>query len=193
MTNFDLAFSKTMKFEGRYSNDPVDAGGETYKGITRKYEPDWEGWKIIDDLKNKPNFPAYLEYDENLQDLVKQVYKEKYWNINQLDLVFDQTLAEEMFDTGVNMGTKKAATFLQISLNCLNKNQTLYSDIDEDGKIGNQTLTALKVLLNKETNETLLKLMNVLQGMHYIDYMRQNPAQEKFARGWFTRVSFSKD
>jgi len=193
MANFDIAFQKTMGAEGGYDNDPTDAGGETYKGITRKYEPNWEGWTIIEELKNQPNFPKNLEYDQNLQALVKRVYKEKYWNINKLDLVSDQGIADEMFDTGVNMGTKRAAQYLQIGLNCLNRNQTMFADIDEDGKIGNATLTALNILLAKDGNETLLKIMNVLQGMHYIDYMRSNPAQEKFARGWFTRVSFSKN
>jgi len=35
----------------------------------------------------------------------------------------------------------------------------------------------------------LLKIMNVLQGMHYISYMNKSPVQEKYARGWFGRVS----
>jgi lysozyme family protein len=193
MTNFDEAFEKTMGAEGGYTNDPTDRGGETYKGISRKYEPDWEGWSIIEDFKNKPNFPKNLVTSNELQELVKQVYKEKYWNINKLDLCPDQDVANELFDTGVNMGTKRAATYLQIALNCLNKNQLLYGDIDEDGKIGTATLYALTTLLNKESNEVLLKIMNVLQGNHYIEYMRQDPQQEKFARGWFTRVNITKN
>ncbi|MEE9384342.1 MAG: glycosyl hydrolase 108 family protein [Nannocystaceae bacterium] len=35
----------------------------------------------------------------------------------------------------------------------------------------------------------LLKVLNVLQGAHYIDRMEHLPSQETFARGWFTRVS----
>jgi lysozyme family protein len=193
MANFNLAFEKTMGNEGGYTNDPTDKGGETYKGISRKYEPDWEGWTIIEDFKNKPNFPKNLVTSNELQDLVKKVYKEKYWNINKLDSFPNQAVAEEMFDTGVNMGTKRAATYLQIGLNCLNKNQVLYGDIDEDGKIGPATLYALTTLLNKESSETLLKIMNVLQGNHYIEYMRQDAEQEKFARGWFSRVTITKN
>ncbi|GAJ23902.1 unnamed protein product, partial [marine sediment metagenome] len=34
----------------------------------------------------------------------------------------------------------------------------------------------------------LLKVMNILQGMHYIEYMRKSPTQEKYARGWLKRV-----
>jgi lysozyme family protein len=192
MANFDLAFEKTMGAEGGYTKNPTDVGGETYKGVSRKYEPNWEGWAIIESLKNKPNFPKNLDSNDDLQALVKRVYKEKYWNVNKLDLISDQAVAEEMFDTGVNMGTKRAAIYLQTALNCLNKNQVLYGDIAEDGKIGTETLYVLKALLSKESNETLLKIMNVLQGMHYIEYMKSDPAQETFTRGWFTRVTISK-
>ncbi len=34
----------------------------------------------------------------------------------------------------------------------------------------------------------LLKVLNVLQGAHYIDRMEHLPSQETFARGWFKRV-----
>jgi len=30
--------------------------------------------------------------------------------------------------------------------------------------------------------------MNVLQGTHYVEYMREHPEQEKYARGWLKRV-----
>jgi type VI secretion system secreted protein VgrG len=39
--NFLKAFNTTMTFEGGYANDPDDAGGETYMGISRRYHPDW--------------------------------------------------------------------------------------------------------------------------------------------------------
>jgi len=193
MANFNLAFEKTMGAEGGYTNDPTDRGGETYKGISRKYEPDWDGWVIIEGMKNESNFPKNLDSNMVLQSLVKKVYKQKYWDVNKLDSFPDQAVADEMFDTGVNMGTKRAATYLQVALNCLNKQQVLYGDIDEDGKIGPATLYALTTLLSKESNEILLKIMNVLQGNHYIEYMRQYPEQEKFSRGWFSRVTISKN
>jgi lysozyme family protein len=192
MVNFDLAFEKTMGAEGGYSNNPADAGGETYKGISRKYESNWQGWSIIESLKSEPNFPKNLASNDDLQARVKKVYKENYWDINKLDLIPDQGIAEEIFDTGVNMGVNRAAKYFQIALNCLNKQQVLYDDIDEDGKIGSETIYVLKILLSKESNETLLKIMNILQGMHYIEYMKSDPSQEVFARGWFTRVTISK-
>ena len=37
-----------MKHEGGYVFDPDDSGGETYKGVARKFHSKWEGWSKID-------------------------------------------------------------------------------------------------------------------------------------------------
>ncbi len=39
-----------------------------------------------------------------------------------------------------------------------------------------------------DDRKLLLKVLNVLQGAHYIDRMEHLPSQETFARGWFSRV-----
>ncbi len=59
--------------EGGYTNDPVDVGGETYRGIARRYNPQWEGWDLIDDTK--PNIKH-----TNLDPYVHKFYEEKYWD-----------------------------------------------------------------------------------------------------------------
>ena len=51
-----------------------------------------------------------------------------------------------------------------------------------------------KIIQNgKNDVDVLLKMLNVFQGMHYIEYMRRSHSQEKFARGWFKRVNFVKE
>lgn len=39
MADFQESFRIAMGHEGGYSKDPDDAGGETYKGISRKFNP----------------------------------------------------------------------------------------------------------------------------------------------------------
>ena len=185
MANFDVAFEKTMKHEGFYSFDKHDAGGETYRGISRRFYPEWKPWTIID--KQKPN----INHQE-LDHLVKSFYKKHYWNPNLLDM-FPQNIADEMFDTGVNLGKRTAARFPQQALSYLNKNEQLFSDLVDDGIIGPKTLEALEIIRNRKETELLLKIMNVLQGNHYLSYMKKSPTQEIFARGWFTRVKISKE
>jgi len=188
MANFDKAYSKTMSHEGGYVHDPDDAGGETYKGIARVYNGKWFGWEIIDEYKGEPNFPTNLNQSTRLQNEVEDFYKKKYWDVNKLDDVDSQDVAEEMFDTGVNMGTGRASKFLQECLNYLNRNGSLFNDLVVDGAIGPASLGALKTILNGGDEKILLTMLNVCQGRHYMEYMRKSPTQEKYARGWFKRV-----
>jgi len=61
-----------------------------------------------------------------------------------------------------------------------------------DGAFGTNTLNALNSYLAIDNNSFLLKIMNILQGMHYINYMNKSPVQEKYARGWLERVEITK-
>lgn len=192
MANFNEAYDITLGNEGGYTNDPDDAGGETYKGVARNFWPNWEGWTIVDDAKNYSSFPSNLKEIPELDDLVRKHFKSNFWDKVWGDQIPVQFLANELFDTGINMGIKDAVTFLQIGLNVLNRNGKLYPDIDEDGAFGTNTLDALKSYLKTDAASLLYKIMNVLQGQHYIDYMRRKPTQEKYARGWFNRVDFVK-
>jgi len=192
--DFDIAFLKTMKNEGGYSNRKNDVGGETVWGISRVYHPGWSGWAEIDRLKK--DFPGfYIERvkapTSKLFEMIKLFYREQFWNRFLGDMLTDQRLANEIFDTAVNMGVVRAVSFLQRSLNCLNRDQALYPDIVEDGVMGGKTLNALKALPFKDY-EVLLKMMNVLQGMHCMDFMKKSSVQEENARGWFARVEIGK-
>lgn len=196
MADFKKAFMKTAGHEGGYVFDPDDAGGETYKGISRRFHPSWNGWKVIEKIKQyikNNSFNETLEENDLLQKVVKTFYKQYYWDRFQGDNIPVQEIAEELFDTGVNMGIHRAVIFLQKGLNLLNRNQKSYPDIIEDGNFGPNTLKTLNLFLRIENNDqmSLLKIMNTLQGMHYIKYMEKNPKQEKYARGWLKRVKIS--
>jgi len=180
MANFDISFEKTMEFEGKYSNDPADVGGETYCGISRVFHPDWPGWLIVD--ATKPN----VDYRQ-VKTLVKSHYKTFYWNPNRLS-DFPQDVADKLFDIGVNLGTRRAAKFLQRALNYLNKNGELFPDLVDDGVIGPKTMSAFRIIEERGDIPYLLIILSVLQGQHYLNYMKKSPLQEKFARGWLKRV-----
>jgi lysozyme family protein len=192
LANFYEAYQITKKHEGGYVNDKDGVGGETYKGISRRYHPSWPGWKIVDACKGKSDFLNKIYSDEKLEELVIGFYKEHFWDVNLLDEVSSQSVANEMFDTGVNMGVGRAAKFLQKALNVLNKNGKLYPDLVEDGVIGSGTLRALNACLSYRGDVYIYKVLNILQGMHYVNFMSKSSVQEKFAYGWLDRVDFIK-
>ena len=69
MANFNESFNITLGYEGGYSNDPDDAGGETYKGISRRYHPGWKGWALIDELKSKGVFIEEIRKIINVENM----------------------------------------------------------------------------------------------------------------------------
>lgn len=115
MAKFDEEFDKLIFVEGGYVNDKDDAGGETYLGISRKNNPKWIGWEIIDDEKKKglKNITARLKKDVALTNSAKLLYKQNYWDVLELDDIPSQSIAHEMFDTCVNCGVSTAIRIAQ--------------------------------------------------------------------------------
>jgi len=191
-TNTESSFKRAYRliieeYEGEYSNDKDDPGGETYRGISRNMNKDWEGWKIIDSYKGKKNYPDLLKTDDKLQELVLDFYKKNYWDAFEGD-AFDDETGEEMFDQSVNLGIKRAVEHLQRSLNILNDRQTLYPDIKADGAIGDQTLGAYFHCCHLEKEKMVVNILNMFQAKYHIELMEKQNVFEKFI-GLFKRVT----
>lgn len=164
-----------MEIEGGYVNDPADSGGETNHGITkavaRKYG--WHG-----DMKDLPTEIAF------------EIYQMKYWRKMRLDEIelISPTIAEELADTGVNMGVTRAGTFLQRSLNVLNDNEKYFPDLKVDGFIGSRTVHAFSAYLSKRGSQgeiVLYRMLNALQGSFYVELAERRKKDERFIFGWF--------
>jgi len=183
MVDFLISFQKTMLYEGGYSNDLNDLGGETYRGVSRKNNSTWSGWNIIDSYKNKPNFPKSLDTDNSLQDSVKQFYKINYWDKFSGDQISNQDIVNFLFDCSVNLGLFRTIMFLQKSLNILTTDFLV-----EDGSFGSKTLTSLLNYLNKDKSIYLMKLLTTFRGFHYINIVLSNSSQKKFIKGWLNRL-----
>lgn len=179
MWDIDEAIDKLIGVEGAYSNNKSDSGGETIWGITlataRRY-----GYNGA--MRSMPRAVA------------TRIYKEKYVLEPKIDKLgaIDQRIAYEVFDTGVNCGPEKAVRFLQSGLNALNRQGKDYADIALDGDIGPATLRAFETYLKLRKLEgeiVLLKILNVLQGAHYLNLAVARQKDEDFIFGWFrTRI-----
>ena len=189
--NFDIAFETIVKIEGGYVNDPDDKGGETYAGISRKFNPDWKGWEKIDELKKENNFPKNLKTNPVISQMVKDFYRETFWDDLKCDSL-PGLISREVFEQAVNIGKRTAAKHLQRAVNLLNDNGKLFEDVNVDGVIGEKTITAVsKVCKLGERKDLLFNILNILQGSRYIMLMERNPVYEKYI-GWFKRVIIMK-
>jgi len=108
MADYKSAIKHVLLSEGGYVNDPTDAGGETYKGISRKNWPGWVGWLIIDSEKKKNNFHKVLNSNELLTESVIKFYKMYFWDKVGGDMIASQTIANLLVDSAVNEGVRPA-------------------------------------------------------------------------------------
>lgn len=179
MANFDLAYQRTCANEGGYSNRAADAGGETYRGISRRWHPEWDGWVYVDYWAARTGFPGNLDRDDHLQEQVKAFYMRKYWR--GLGSLTRQDIANEVFDTSVNCGIETAGELLQQALNMLDS-----AGFEVDGDIGPATIAAANAC---PYPDRLLKCLNGLQFAYYWRICTANPAQRANLGGWLSRVS----
>lgn len=164
-----------IEIEGGYVDDPSDSGGQTKYGITKIVA---NKWGYNGDMKNLP------------YDIAFKIYSSKYWDVMKLDSIatISPYLAEELADTGINMGVVRSGRFLQRCLNVLSLKGSLHQKLVLDGAIGSRTIEALNKFTNSRRNdgvEVLLKMLNCLQGEFYISLAERREKDQKFIFGWF--------
>ena len=117
---FYSEIKKVIEREGgsKYTNDPIDPGGETKYGVSKKAYPDL-------DIKNLTIGGAIA------------IYKDDYWIPSKVEHLPDK-LQSIYFDMVVNQGQSRAVKILQQAANGKRKKDK----IAVDGKIGPNTIKA---------------------------------------------------
>lgn len=172
MADFKKAHEFVAKWEGFYSNDPDDTGGETIYGISRVHHPNWEGWTLVDSGKKD---------SIALKDMAEKLYRLRYWIPLLLEQVSNQRLANAVYQAAVNCGVATAAKWLQQALNAYGAKLTV------DGKVGNHTLHAIYENDRKGKISEIVEAFLTHQRMLY--YTLAEKGKYKFLRGWLNRVS----
>ncbi|WP_375381015.1 glycoside hydrolase family 108 protein [uncultured Sphingomonas sp.] len=160
--------------EGGYADHPADRGGPTCWGITQA-------------VARADGYTGAMRALPRAQ--AAAIYRRLYWTAPGLDRVaaLAPTLAAELFDAGVNMGTGTAIGFLQRALNALNRGASDYPDVPLDGKVGAGTLAALAAFLRKRGaggEAVLVRAVQALRGARYVQLAESRPADEAFLYGW---------
>lgn len=160
MADFEASFARLMKDEGiGLSNDPDDHGKQTFAGISRKFHPEWIGWKFIDAGDTPPT------------EMVRDFYRTEYWNAIKGDSIQSQRVAEAVFSQFVNMDT-----------NAIKLAQTVVGTI-ADGKLGSKTLYAL----NAMDEDRFLMMFCIANIARYHAIGMKDKTQRKFWPGWIKR------
>ncbi|TPW17315.1 MAG: hypothetical protein FD130_702, partial [Halothiobacillaceae bacterium] len=107
----------------------------------------------------------------------REIYKRDYWDRLHCDEINSQVIAEQLFDTAVNMGVRTAARLGQLALR-----------IDPaDGIIGGQSLAIINAL--SESNQSLfLANFTLAKIARYAYICNKDRSQSKYLLGWINRA-----
>lgn len=160
------------KHEGGFVNDKVDKGGATNMGITigtwRQvgYDKDGDGDIDVQDIR---------KLDERDFGCILKIY----WNRWQANRLINQSVANLLVDWVFNSG----AWGIKIPQRVLG-----FSIEDQDGVVGNKTITAIN---SADQKELFLKLFKAREKF-FNDIVKNNPEQGKFLKGWLSRLNSFK-
>lgn len=106
-----------------------------------------------------------------------EYYKKQYWDVNKCDDISSQTLAEELFDFGVNAGPGTAAKILQRLV-----------DVNDDGNLGEMSLYAINCAICFDLFS--LQLNFALEKIKHYHRISKAPGSEnrKYIHGWLNRT-----
>lgn len=168
--------------EGPFVDHPADRGGPTCWGWTEESARS-EGYAGA--MKDMPRSWAAAAY--NRKYFIRPGFNQVY--------MLSQPIAEELFDTAVNMGLSIPAPWLQRWLNAMNRIGKIYPDISIDGRIGPATIGALRSFLHArgaEGEKVMLRGLNSLQGARYLELTEKRELNETFLYGWIlSRIEVS--
>lgn len=157
MSDFLIAYNRTNGNEGGLSDNPHDKGKFTYRGIASAFWPNWKGWPIVHATVAKYNGDFKLANKDlanntALQSLVKGFYMANFWNVLSLSQIYDQQIANNLYDFEVNAGTGAAAFAIQKACNDI---FPAGKGITVDGGVGIKTIAAINSLPGKQLYDML--------------------------------------
>lgn len=179
-TEFKLAIGPVLVHEGGFVNAKNDPGGATNFGISLRWLKS-QGNELNGHLAGDLDHDGDVDIDDIRKMTVNDAmafYETHWWNPYPFSNLFSQRLATKVFDTTVNMGTRRAFTMLQKSL------MVLGNRIAFDGKWGPMTTLAA----NQTEPIHLCQEFCRQQANFYEAIISHNPAMEEFKNGWLNRA-----
>lgn len=160
--NFEPSLSLVLTHEGGYVDHPLDPGGATNLGITRRTIAAWRGIQ-----------PSWSLPKTEVRALTRkeagEIYKARYWDaVRGDDLPSGVDFA--VFDYAVNSGVARAVKDLQ-----------RVSGARVDGVLGGMTLQAV----GRHHPRTIIRRLVERR----IGFLRRLRTWGSFGRGWTSRIN----
>jgi len=173
MSHFDTAIKKVLKHEGGYVDHKNDGGMATKYGISLRFirqsntdlDLDGDGDIDADDIKKLTVEKA------------EEIYREKFWNPYNYDIITDPDVATKIFDITVNAGPRQSHKLVQRACN------TKHKELAVDGLLGTQSLRAIN-----QIGKDLLPEICKVQADFYKSLVEKKPELKVFLKGWLRRA-----
>jgi lysozyme family protein len=160
---FEAAMPFVLRWEGGFVDHPADPRGATNKGVTQAV---YDAWRRRQGLPRRS--VRRIEAAE-----VHALYEAGYWQPAKCPLLW-QPLDLVQFDTAVNMGTGRAARFLQ---------QAVGATVD--GDIGPATE---RRVAECDRGQAMVNYCNARESF-YRGIVARKPSQQVFLKGWLNRLN----
>lgn len=164
MTDDDIV-DAILKYEGGFTNDPVDHGGATNFGITAA---DLGRWRKLGRNATVEEVRAMTVTE------ARAIYEQWYIADAGFGAVSDTVLRWILVDSGVLHGTRTSVKWLQQVLG-----------VTVDGVMGSQTTTALAGKDSGRVGRGVL----ALRIRRYAAIVKNEPSQMRFLEGWINRAT----
>lgn len=167
MANYIKLIPYILKWEGGWSNDPVDTGGPTMKGITIAT------YTAYCNKKGWPS-PSLKQLKNISKEEWEEIFKTMFWDRWKADQIDDQSIANLLVDwvwTSGVYGIKYPQQILGVKV---------------DGKVGTKTLAAIN---NYPNPKELFNKLWERRKQHFTSIANSKPGNQKFLRGWLNRLN----
>jgi lysozyme family protein len=162
--DFRTAYQQIRRWEGNYTNTPGDYGLATYGGITKRFSPNWYGWRYVDAKARRQN-ELVPEAEMWVQDFYLTIWvREGFYKLS------DQEVANYLLDMRIHLYTRQAVKII---------NETYGTQL----KYGVEWIDPTLDTINIES-------LKITRRRFYLNLIERKPHYNKFKRNWLRRAEY---